>query len=305
MLYGAGLGRDCGVLRLGTDFLAVTCDPITGAPDFLGFFAVQVVVNDLVCSGAEPVAVLVSLVFPPESTLEMVEKTMREIDTFCREWKIVVLGGHTEISQVVRKPLVHCVGLGRIANDHFPDVSKVLPGDSILMTKGVGIEGTAILAWEKSEELQKKFGKELVERAQSFLNMMNVVEDARIANSFSPHCLHDVTEGGLLGALWEVCAGQNLGFEIEEEKVFIFPETRAIAQHFAIDPLCLISSGTLLIFTPFPEDIMKALREASIPVFEVGKVTREPRRIVRYKDGFIREIKSCPQDALWSVVERL
>lgn len=304
VLYGAGLGRDCGVLRLGKDLVAVTCDPITGAPDFLGFFAVQVVVNDLVCSGAEPVAVLVSLVFPPESTLKMVEKTMQEIDMSCRKLNIAVLGGHTEISQVVRKPLVHCVGLGRIANDNFPDVTRVCPGDSILITKGVGIEGTAILAWEKGEELEGKLGKELVEKARSFLHMMNVVQEARIVTMFHPHCLHDVTEGGLLGALWEVCAGQNLGFEIEEEKVFVFPETRAIAQHFAIDPLCLISSGTLLVFAPFPGKIITALREASIPVFEVGKVTGEPRMVVRYGGGRVREIQSCPQDELWRIVER-
>ncbi|MCX7667373.1 MAG: AIR synthase family protein [Atribacterota bacterium] len=304
IVYGAELGRDCGVLRLGEDLVAVTCDPITGAPDFLGFFAVQVVVNDLVCSGAEPVAVLVSLIFPPGSTPEMIGRTMQEVNMFCRKFNIAVLGGHTEISQVVRKPLAHCVGLGKIGSDNFPDVTKVLPGDSILMTKGAGIEGTAILAWERSEELEKELGKETVERAKSFLSMMNVVQEARIANAFHPHCLHDVTEGGLLGALWEVCARQSLGFEIEEEKVFVFPETRAIAQHFAIDPLCLISSGTLLIFVPFPERLVIALREASIPVFEIGKITEEPRRIVRCGDGRIREIQTCPQDELWRVVER-
>jgi|YNPNPStandDraft_1061719.scaffolds.fasta_scaffold34071_3 hydrogenase maturation factor len=304
-LLGAGLGRDCGILRFGGNLVAVTCDPITGAPDFLGFFAVQVVVNDLVCSGAEPIAMLASLIFPPESSLKMVQKTMEEIDLACRKFNVALLGGHTEISQVVRKPLVHCVGLGRVSNHDFPDVTRVVPGDVILMTKGVGIEGTAILAWEKGVELERVFGKKMVEKARSFLEMMSVVEEARLSVSFHPHCLHDVTEGGLLGALWEVCAGQGLGFEIEEEKIFVFPETRAIASYFAIDPLCLISSGTLLVFASSTEGILSTLQEASIPVFEIGKVTENPRRVVRQRDGGIREIAECPQDELWRIVERL
>lgn len=304
VLLGAGLGRDCGVMRLGKELLAVTCDPITGVSEFLGFFAVQVVMNDLVCSGAEPLAVLVSLLFPPETPLEVMRKTMQEIDLACRELDVAVLGGHTEVSRAVRKPLVHCVGLGRIADPDFPDVSRIVPGDVILMTKGAGIEGTAILAWERGEELIPKLGKDVVEKARAFLAMMSVVKEARAVIPCRPHCLHDVTEGGLIGALWEVCASRNLGFAVEEERVFVFPETAVLARHFGIDPLRLISSGTLLIFTSSPQEVIVSLQQFSVPVFEIGRVTEDSQKLVRRKNGDIVEVKECPQDELWKIVER-
>ncbi len=305
VLFGAGLGRDCGIVNFGEDLVAVTCDPITGAPGFLGIFAVQVVVNDLVCSGAEPVALLLSLIFPPHSSPEEIEGIMREVDTVCREFGIAVLGGHTEISPVVTKPLVHCAGLGRVRPGFVPDVTAVAPGDAILITKGVGIEGTAILAWERESELQEAFGARFAERAKGFLSMMSVFPEARVILPLKPHCLHDVTEGGLLGALWEVCSGRGLGFEIEEQRVFVFPETESIAHYFHIDPLRLISSGTLLVFTPSPREIMSTLEALSIPVFEIGVVTACRSMKIRRKDGRIEEVTTCPQDELWRVIARL
>ncbi|MGC8779134.1 MAG: AIR synthase-related protein, partial [Candidatus Caldatribacteriaceae bacterium] len=101
------------------------------------------------------------------------------------------------------------------------------------------------------------------------------------------------------------CAGQGLGFEIEEEKVFVFPETRTIAVYFAIDPLCLISSGTLLVVTPLSSEVLSALQKASIPAFEIGRVTENPRKVVRRRNRTVEEVKNCPQDELWRIVERL
>ncbi|MGQ9472965.1 MAG: AIR synthase family protein [Candidatus Caldatribacteriaceae bacterium] len=301
VIWGAGLGRDCGIVSLGRNLIAVTCDPITGTSGSLGFFAVQVVVNDLVCSGAEPFAILSSLVFPPGSSLKIIEETMRDIDSTCQKFNLTILGGHTEISSLVRKPLVHCVGLGKITQNDFPDVSKVTPGDAILITKGVGIEGTAILAWEKGTELERKFGKGLVERSRLFREKMSVVEEARIVLPFHPHCLHDVTEGGLLGALWEVCTGRGLGFEIEEEKIVVSPETRIITEYFGVDPLRLISSGTLLVFTPNPWEMVSVLEKNAIPAFVIGQVTDNPRKRIKRRDDTWIEIHECPQDELWRI----
>ncbi|MEI6157169.1 MAG: AIR synthase family protein [Atribacterota bacterium] len=299
ILYNASLGRDCGIADLGGDLLAATCDPITGTSSHLGFFAVNVVANDLICGGAEPVAILVSLILPPDTPDTHIEEIMKEIDEECQKLQISVLGGHTELSDAVNRTIIHCSGIGRAQKGNLPDVEKVRPGDSIVITKGAGIEGTAILAHSHQESLQKKYGDFFVTRSQDFLRFLSVVPEGKIALPFQPHCLHDATEGGLLGALWEVCEGQKLGFEIEESAIFIPPETRELCDFFGMDPLKLISSGTLIIFTDEPEPVMAHLTQAGIPSFQIGTIAREKDKIIKKPHGTRETITECPQDELW------
>ena len=131
--------------------------------------------------------------------------------------------------------------------------------------------------------------------------MVSVFQEGKIALSSSP-CLHDATEGGVLGAIWEVCAGRGLGFEIEEEKVLVYPETRILAQLLNLDPLKLISSGTLIIFTPQPLPLLPALREV-VPAEVIGKVKGDPAKILIRQSGEREEIKECPQDELWRIIQ--
>ncbi len=302
VIWGAQLGRDCGILRLGKELISLTCDPITGSSVHLGLLATQVVANDLICSGAEPLALLVTLIFPPGVSEKEIETTMRELDEAGKELEISIIGGHTEISEAVNKPIIHCTGLGWIKDGYLPDVSKIEAGDYIVMTKGAGIEGTAILFSEKEKELQNLLDQETINKGKQFWKMVSVFQEGKIALSFHPHALHDATEGGVLGAIWEVCAGRGLGFEIEEEKVLVYPETRILAQLLNLDPLKLISSGTLIIFTPQPLPLLPALREV-VPAEVIGKVKGDPAKILIRQSGEREEIKECPQDELWRIIQ--
>ncbi|MBC7217542.1 MAG: hypothetical protein H5U36_05175 [Candidatus Caldatribacterium sp.] len=303
VVFGPYLGRDCGVLRFSSFYISATCDPVTGTTREAGTLAPHLVANDLIASGAEPVALLVSLLFPSGVSPEFVEGVMRELDETAREIGFAILGGHTEVTDAVTRPIIHCTGIGKIECEPLPDVTRIAPGDSIVMTKGAGIEGTGILALEREGELRGVLSEEELKRAQAFLRWVSVLPEGRIALSFSPHCLHDATEGGVLGAIWEVCSARGLGFEVEEARVIVFPETRRIAEHFGCDPLRLISSGTLLIFTPDPKPLLAALSSASIPAAIIGRVTKGPRVLIR-RDGTWEEIAECPQDELWRLFEK-
>lgn len=302
VLFGAHIGRDSGVLSLSGNYLALTCDPVTGATRGAGLLAPHLVANDLICSGAEPVALLVSLILPQSVEPSFARSLMEDIDEASRKIGFAILGGHTEVSDAVRRPIIHCTGVGKITGSTIPDVTKVAPGDAIVITKGAGIEGTGILALEWEKELSRILPEEEVQRAQGFLDRVSVLEEGRIALSFSPHCLHDATEGGVLGAIFEVCRARGLGFEVERSKIPIFPETQRISAFFDIDPLRLVSSGTLLIFAPDPKPLLEALEAAGIPASCIGRVSEE-RCFLIHEDGFQEEISECPQDELWRVLE--
>ncbi|MGB4411714.1 MAG: AIR synthase family protein [Atribacterales bacterium] len=302
VIWGAQLGRDCGVVQLGRELISLTCDPITGSSFHLGLLATQVVVNDLICSGAEPVALLITLIFPPGITENEIETIMREIDEAGKELGVSIIGGHTEISEAVNRSIIHCTGLGWIKDGYLPDVSKIEAGDYIVMTKGAGIEGTAILFSEKEKEWQNLLDEETINKGKEFWKMMSVFQEGKIALPFHPHALHDATEGGVLGAIWEACMSRGLGFEIEEGKIPVYPETRVLAQLLDLDPLKLISSGTLIIFTPQPLPLLQALREI-VPAEVIGRVVKDPIKVLIRQNGEKEEIKECPQDELWRVLQ--
>ncbi|MDI9606633.1 MAG: AIR synthase family protein [Atribacterota bacterium] len=302
VIWGAQLGRDCGVVQLGRELISLTCDPITGSSFHLGLLATQVVVNDLICSGAEPVALLVTLIFPPGITENEIETIMREIDEAGKELGVSIIGGHTEISEAVNRSIIHCTGLGWIKDGYLPDVSKIEAGDYIVMTKGAGIEGTAILFSEKEKEWQNLLDEETINKGKEFWKMMSVFQEGKIALPFHPHALHDATEGGVLGAIWEACMSRGLGFEIEEGKIPVYPETRVLAQLLDLDPLKLISSGTLIIFTPQPLPLLQALQEI-VPAEVIGRVVKDPTKVLIRQNGEKEEIKECPQDELWRVLQ--
>ena len=302
VIWGAQLGRDCGVVQLGRELISLTCDPITGSSFHLGLLATQVVVNDLICSGAEPVALLITLIFPPGITENEIETIMREIDEAGKELGVSIIGGHTEISEAVNRSIIHCTGLGWIKDGYLPDVSKIEAGDYVVMTKGAGIEGTAILFSEKEKEWQNLLDEETINKGKEFWKMMSVFQEGKIALPFHPHALHDATEGGVLGAIWEACMSRGLGFEIEEGKIPVYPETRVLAQLLDLDPLKLISSGTLIIFTPQPLPLLQALREI-VPAEVIGRVVKDPTKVLIRQNGEKEEIKECPQDELWRVLQ--
>ena len=277
VLVGAGIGEDAAAMDVGgSEVLVLSSDPVTLAADSLARYTVLVNANDVATSGATPRWFISTLLFPPGASASEVLATMRDIQTTCAAHGISVCGGHTEITDVVSRPLVVGTMAGTASAKGLIDKRRMQEDDRILMTKGVAVEGTGLIAREFGPRLVEAgmTAAEIVECSE-FLERMGILDEARIAQSFAGvTALHDVTEGGLAVAVRELGVAGGRRLRVNVENIPIYPQTRRICAAMDIDPLGLIGSGSLLI-TCAPadaEELSKAVAAAGIEIADIGKV---------------------------------
>jgi hydrogenase maturation factor len=303
VLVHAGLGEDAAAIAFGDDALVVTADPITGAARQAGWYAVQVNCNDLAAMGARPIGVVVTLLLAESSTEAEVAQIMADVDRAARELEIEVLGGHTEVAPGLRSPLIAMTALGRAPRGRVLASANARPGQDLVLTKAVGLEGTAILATDLEAKLRELLEPEAIARAQRFVEELSVVPEGLLAAELGAAALHDPTEGGLLGAVWELAEAAGCGYELELAAIPIRPETAAICAVFGADPLRLISSGALLAATDDGPELAGGLQAAGIEAAVIGRLTEEPGGWLTTLDG--REaIGPVERDELWRILER-
>ena len=282
VLSGPAVGRDCAALKLKDgEILVMSTDPITGTVKDMGSQAVHITANDLAVSGAEPLGIMLTLLLPDTVEEPQIRAMMQEVESTCEKLGMEVLGGHTEITNVVRQPLISVTGVGKLRQDQMPDLSRVRPGQDLVVTKWIGLEATAILAKEKEEELLKEFSPEFVRTAREFDRYLSVVPDAGAAAAAGVCAMHDITEGGVFGALWEVAEGANVGLEADLKKIPIRQETVEICEVFHLNPDHIMSSGSVLAVTEDGPGLVRELERAGIPAAVVGRTTSGKDRIVR------------------------
>ncbi|HHT27047.1 MAG TPA: AIR synthase [Firmicutes bacterium] len=309
ILVHAGIGEDCAVIDFGDQVCVVSTDPITGAGIGAGRLAVHVSCNDVAANGAHPVGIQVVLLLPEGADENLITRLMDEVEQACAELDIEVLGGHTEITSKVGDPVIVTTAIGRAAKDAYVTSSGARPGDDVVITKGVGIEGTAILATDWRDVIKQAVQRleeppteqeldALLNRAQGFAGEISAVRDGLLAVAYGVTAMHDVTEGGLYGALWEMSRAAQVGFVVERDKVPVRPETRFICDCLRIDPLGLISSGTMLITCPDGAGLATHLRAADIPAFVIGRVTKGESGLKRL-DGSVTPLYPLREDELW------
>src|SRR5207248_1346133 len=204
VLVHAALGEDAAVIDMGDQACVITVDPLTGAVANAGWYAVHVACNDLAAMGAEPVGVLPALLFPAAAEPEDVRRTMQQIDRAARELGIEVLGGHTEVTPGLAGPIIAMTAVGRAPKGRVVTSAGARPGDALVLTKAAGLEGTAILAADLAERLRGRVPRDVLERARGFVARLSVVPEGRLAAELGATAMHDPTEGGVLGALWEL-----------------------------------------------------------------------------------------------------
>lgn len=281
--------------------IVISTDPITGGVKNIGWFALHVACNDLAANGAEPIGVLITIMLPPKSTKEELEKIMDDASKAAEELNIDILGGHTEITEAVNRTVISTTAFGKPISENLIISKAAKPGMDIVLTKGAGIEGTAILASVKEDLLKDKVKKELIEEAQLLEKMISVVPEGIIAAKMGVAAMHDVTEGGVLGALYEVAQAAECGFKIDYEKIQILESTKQISKAFNIDPLRLISSGSMLIYTKKGEEIVAELKANGISSSIIGKTIPEIEYVL-IKDGCKINIEEPQSDELWKVI---
>jgi hydrogenase expression/formation protein HypE len=278
LFLGPGTGLDCAILDFGDQYLVFKSDPITFATEEIGWYLVQINTNDIATTGAVPKWLLVTALLPEgKTTPELVESISQQVYQACRAHQISMIGGHTEITHGLDRPLLIGTLIGEVAHDKLVTPKGARPGDLILLTKGVPVEGTAILAREFPSRLTGTLSADEIGMARQFLHQpgISVLKEAQIAVQIGGvTAMHDPTEGGLAAALWELAKASDNSLEIDANAVPIPPLSRRICQIFGIDPLATIASGALII-TCVPDQadrIQLAIQSEGIPCAKIGTV---------------------------------
>lgn len=285
VLQGPQFGVDCAVLDLGDRLLVLKSDPITFATADIGRYLVQVNSNDIATMGAAPRWLLVTALLPENQTSpELVLEIGAGLYAACEELGISVIGGHTEITHGLQRPILAGTLIGEVAREKLVTPQGMRAGDLILLTKGVPIEGTALLANEFPERLQGLLTAAEVADAQDYLIRpgISVLRDAQIATGAGRvTAMHDPTEGGLAAALWELAAAGDKTLLVDITAVPVPPLAARICAAFELDPLATIASGALLLTAPADDapSIISALAEEGIPCATIGRVAAGPPEV--------------------------
>ncbi|MBN1623426.1 MAG: AIR synthase family protein [Clostridia bacterium] len=276
-------------MDLSGDLCVVSSDPITAADENAGILSVLISLNDLAASGAEPVGVLTTVLLPANVNEEYIDRLFKNINRTCRENNIDILGGHTEVTDAVKKTIIVTTAIGRTRKNSLIRSDGARAGDDILMTKSAGLEGTAILCADRQKELKEVLDEAEITKGREYISEISVVPEGMASSIPGTHAMHDITEGGLLGAVWEVCRASGKGAVIYKDKIHIRPVTEKICRHYNLDPLKLISSGSMLIICDRKKSngLIEKISRLGIKCSKIGEVTNGTEIILHSVKGDI------------------
>src|SRR5881296_3532436 len=304
VVIGPGIGRDSAAVKQNGTVLVFTADPITGTPSQIGQHSVEINANDIATTGARPKWYLCTILLPVGSRENSLREIAREIHETAKRLGITVIGGHTEATPGIDRPIISGFMVGE-TRGRVLSAENGRPGDRVLLTKTAGLEGTAILARDQATILKRKGVPEgLLKLARSYQQQISVVEEALLAAKLrGVHVLHDPTEGGVLNGLWEMAEASDLGIEIWAEKIPVAPATQVICLTLGLDPLKLMSSGTLLVAVEQSKcwSVQKALMKSPRRLTEVGKLTARSKGRVIVRRGKREALKPVSQDELYKL----
>lgn len=300
---GPKAGIDGAVVNLGSKSLIVSMDPITGALERIGWEAVNINANDVSTFGVEPAFFLSCILLPENADRKIVKIISSQMNKAAEDLGMAIIGGHCETTPGLSNPIVVGCAMGITNKGNYVTAAGAEAGDRIIITKTVGIEGTAILASDREETLERTVSPSVLKRAKGFFGRISVAREASTAfKTGGVHAMHDPTEGGIAGGIHEVADASNLGFKITEEKIPVAKETREICRAFDIDPLYLIASGSLLIATEKEgaDKIIRKLEKSGIRASMVGEfLPPSHRRTITRKNGSKEELPRPVCDHLW------
>lgn len=271
VLLSAALGEDCAALKI-DDTVLISSDPITAVTelDKLGALCVNVCCNDVAANGGTPVAMTVTVIMPPSYSADDVGVIMRGATARAREVNVDIVGGHTEFSDCVTRPIVSGTAIGR--TQRLIKKSDLKAGDRLFVTKSLGLEGACILADVIKDKITLNADEE--KKLERFNSSLDVVKESKALSGLkSVTMMHDVTEGGILGAVAEVCLSAKVGAVVYEDKMPVDALTAKLAELVSVNPLRLISSGSMLVAASDGAEVVAAMEKAKIEFHEIGEVT--------------------------------
>jgi len=302
----AGVGKDCAVIDYGNKYCVISSDPITGATKNIGKIAVNVACNDIGAAGAEPNALLMTILAPKGTDQDEIEEIMKEANEAADLINVEIVGGHTEITDAVNKMVLSLTALG--IRDKNINSEPIKSGDLLLISKEIGIEGTSIIYSENTKELDKELFNDSrlsSKKVKGYVNKLSVVKEGVICGKLGSKYMHDITEGGVYGALWEAYKANGLGILVNEENIPLSIETKSVCNYYKINPYRLISSGAMLIIANKDNSykMIKKLKEEGIPLKIIGEIIDE-KKCLTQKNQEITEIQEPSSDELYKVVTK-
>lgn len=290
VLQGAKIGEDCAILDISEDkytFMAMASATIYTQEDAAR--AVQKAANNVAVAGGAPVVILLSILLPETAEEKELKALMAEAQNKCDQLSLQIAGGHTEVLEALSRPVITAVCCGKegqltcLKAKGLQNPSEKKKGHidkAVIMTKWAGLEGTAILAQLKKEELLTRYPAYLAEEAASFDRFSSIIPEAAVAAKSNVSIMHDVSGGGVFGALWELAEKAGVGLEIDLKKIPILQETVEVCNFFDINPYEMAGSGSLLALTEDGIGLVRALEAEGIPAAIIGKVTDKNDRVV-------------------------
>lgn len=313
VIIGPRVGEDAAVLDIGSQrsYLVAKTDPITFAAEQIGWYAVNINANDVATLGAVPKWFLATVFLPEgQASEEMARAIFADMSKATKDLGVTLCGGHTEITAGLERPIVVGQMLGEVEKERLVLKTSARAGDDIILTKGIAIEGTAILARERERDLADRYGKGFVKRAQGFLYDpgLSIVREASVAaGTGKVHAMHDLTEGGLSTGIVEMAGIAGLGATVERSRVHCYPETEAVCSLYGLDPMGMISSGALLIALA-PKDtesVLGALRQEGfrLQAEVIGSLTERDKGLKIIENGEAKELPTFEVDEIARLFE--
>lgn len=260
---------------------------------------IQRCANNLAAGGAELKAVLITLILPVAMEESELKDLMAEAEKKCASLSAEIAGGQTRTSSAVTGPIAVVAGYGRYFAGAVRSIGRAAPGQDIVLSKWIGLEGTALLARRNREKLLERYPSYLVEEAAGFDRYLSVVPEAAAAVKSGVCAMHDVSEGGIFGALRELAEKAGVGLTIDMKKLPLRQETVEVCEFCRANPYELLSGGCLLMTTENGSELVAALAAENIPATIVGKVTDGKDRILVNEDE-IRYLDRAGQDAIYA-----
>ncbi len=301
VVCGAAIGEDCAILSFGEGYETVlSTTPVMALAERIGVYAVPMALNNVAAAGAEPVGVMLSLMLPEETEESMLQCIVRQAEEACRVSGAQILGGHTEITPAISAPVMTVTGVGKREAARAGSLRGIEAEQDIVVSKWIALEGTARLASAYRERLCTRYPLRMVEEAASYDRYLSVIPEAATAVKSGVCGMHDVSRGGIFGALWELAQRAGVGLKIDLRRIPVKQETIEICEFFELNPYELLSGGCLLMVTENGQALTDALAQEKIPAAVIGRTTDGNNRVI-YHDGEMRYLDRAKTDQMYAL----
>lgn len=297
IITGAGIGNDGSIIQIASPIVTATTT-VTLGDGYWGLIGVNRVINDIVCMGGVPEGISLNITMPEKFNEKVLKDIMRQTERQCVEHGIQIIGGHTEICNSVNKPVVSYTVIG---HREYEVLGEIKPGYKIILTKWIGMEGAYLLSQYKRHELRERFNGQLMDFVEQTRLWLSIREEAKIASENGAVYMHNLSNGGILNALWELAGKGNVGIKADLKKIPVRQEIIEVSEFFNINPYQMLSGGSLLIMVKPESNLDEILLENGIPAIVIGEVTDDNDKIL-VNDDEIRYIDASKRDELWKVI---